>query len=672
MTVPPRTSLQSQLPGLDPVQHAAFLTSVLEGSTEYAIIAKDLDGRILTWNEGARRIYGYEASEVLGQSALILHDPEDVRTGCVSRFMDQARVLGMWEGLIPRVRKNGERFMAQVTLTLRRDPDDVPIGFTLISRDLTEADRLKSEISVQKALEEQLRRKNLELEEQNRRVEKANRTKSEFLANMSHELRTPLNGIIGFAELMANGKAGPVSPNHQEFLEDILASARHLHQLINDVLDLAKVEAGKLEFRVEALDLPRQVGEVRDVLRAVADNKRIRVALDLDPGLTGLKGDPARLKQILYNFLSNALKFTPEEGQVRIRCRPEGELAFALDVEDTGIGIKPADLGRLFVAFQQLDSSSTRHYQGTGLGLALTRRLVEACGGTVKVRSVPGEGSVFTAVLPRVLTATDAPSPPPDGGPGPGAPALLVVEDEPAERQWLVDLLSAEGYQVEAVATGSEAITACRERAFQAITLDIRLPDMSGWEALAVIRETALDRTFKVIVVSLDPKKGAGTGVLVDDLLLKPVSQNGLVEALRRAGVPASKGTVLVLEDDPTMQRLARAAIEGLGLRVLATADGARALGQVEREQPLALVVDLLLPGMSGFEFLLRLRREAWGARVPVIVWTEKQLTVTERARLLESAQAVVAKGEAGLAGLLDAIRAHGLRSRVREAPHGP
>ena len=635
-------------PAMGLAEQAAFLSSILEGCTEYGIIAKDLEGRILAWNEGARRIYGYEPGEVLGHSALMLHDPDEVQAGRAQFYMAQARATGKWEGLIPRVRKDGTRFTAQVTMTLRRNPKGNPIGFTMISRDLTEAARM-----------EHLRLKNEELEAQNERVQQANRAKSEFLANMSHELRTPLNGIIGFAELMANGKAGPVSPRHQEFLGDILASARHLHQLINDVLDLSKVEAGKLEFRAEPLDLPRLVGEVRDVLRAVAANKRIRVELEQDASLTGLVGDASKIKQILYNFLSNALKFTPEDGLVQIRCLAEGSQGLRLEVEDTGIGIVPEDIGRLFVAFQQLDASMTKQYQGTGLGLALTKRLVEGHGGHIQVRSVPGAGSVFTAVLPRVLRLIEPGNPCGARTPGADAATLLVVEDEPAERQWLVDMLTAEGYRVEAVATGAEAVAACRERAFSAITLDILLPDMSGWEALAVIRETAINREVKVVVLTLSPGGGAGSGVLVDDLLLKPVTEERLIAALRRSCLPSTTGTVLVLEDDHAMQELARLAIEGMGLRVLVTEDGAQALQQVERERPEALVVDLLLPGMSGFEFLLRLRREAWGTGIPVIIWTEKELSEAERARLLESAQAVVAKGDTSLELLLAAIQEH-------------
>ena len=263
------------------------------------------------------------------------------------------------------------------------------------------ADRVRTGKEL-KVRTEEVEAANKELEEQYRRVQEANRLKSEFLANMSHELRTPLNAIIGFTELMHDGKVGPLKADQTEYLGDILTSSRHLLQLINDVLDLSKVESGKMEFRPEPVDLKRTVTEVRDILRSIAGAKRITVGTEIDPDLGQVMADPAKLKQVLYNYLSNALKFTPESGHVTVRALAEGPDRFRLEVEDTGIGIKPEDIGRLFVEFQQFDASAAKKYPGTGLGLALTKRLVEAQGGHVGVQSTPGMGSLFYAVLPRV------------------------------------------------------------------------------------------------------------------------------------------------------------------------------------------------------------------------------------------------------------------------------
>ena len=238
----------------------------------------------------------------------------------------------------------------------------------------------------------------------NEALEVANRARNQFLANMSHELRTPLNAIIGFTELIYDEEVGPISEEQKEYLGDTLSSSRHLLQLITDVLDLAKIEAGKMTFLPEPVGLDELVGEVRDILRPLTSGNRLHMEVEIDSRLGGITVDPAKLKQVLYNYLSNAIKFTPEEGQVTIRLRGEGEDAFRLEVEDSGIGIQPEDLGRLFVEFQQLDAGLTKQYQGTGLGLALSRRIVEAQGGKVGVHSIPGQGSTFFATLPRIAT----------------------------------------------------------------------------------------------------------------------------------------------------------------------------------------------------------------------------------------------------------------------------
>jgi two-component system, sensor histidine kinase and response regulator len=251
-----------------------------------------------------------------------------------------------------------------------------------------------------KTLNEQLDQKVEELEIQNRRVQDVNRLKSEFLANMSHELRTPMNAIIGFAQLMHDGKVGPIADNHREYLGDILGSSRHLLQLINDVLDLSKIEAGKMEFNPEPVNLTKIIGEVRQVLQSLSASKRLAVEVEVSPEVEQLVIDPAKLKQVLYNYLSNAIKFTPEEGRIAVRAIEEDADHFRLEIEDTGIGIPSEEAGKLFVEFQQLEAGTTKKHQGTGLGLALTRKIVEAQGGRVGVQSAQGRGSVFYAVLP--------------------------------------------------------------------------------------------------------------------------------------------------------------------------------------------------------------------------------------------------------------------------------
>jgi PAS domain S-box-containing protein len=379
------------------------------------------------------------------------------------------------------------------------------------------------------SLEEQLQRQNRELEIQNRRVREANRMKSEFLASMSHELRSPLNGIIGFTELLYDGKLGPVSAEHKEYLNDILTSGRHLLRLINDVLDLAKVEAGRIEFQPQPVVLDKLVGEVTEVLGAVAANKQIRLETEVAADLGEVLVDPSRLKQVLYNYLSNALKFTPREGRITVRVKPEGPDHFRLEVGDTGVGIQPDDIKRLFLEFQRPDSSEVRAEQGAGLGLAVTRRLVEAQGGSVGVASTPGKGSVFHAILPRTIPAARVPT------------TILVVDDDRVASTALSRFLRRAGYAVETAFSGANTIAKCQSRTFAAITLDLFLPDASGWEVLHNIRSLTRNSQTPVIVVSMVREKEAGSAFPIHDFITKPVRAQELLASLDRAGVRPSR-----------------------------------------------------------------------------------------------------------------------------------
>src|SRR6202035_3122231 len=297
---------------------------------------------------------------------------------------------------------------------------------------------------------------------QSEEAERASRMKSEFLSNMSHELRTPLNGIIGFAELLQDGKAGPVSAKQASYLGYVLTSGRHLVELINSVLDLAKVEAGKMEFFPSAVDLGQTVAEVTGILRAAAVRKRIEVVTEVDPAVGTVFTDPGKLKQVLYNFLSNALKFTPEAGRVSLAVLSLGDGRFGIEVEDSGPGVPAEERNRLFVPFQQLGASRGRKEPGTGLGLALTRRIVEAQGGRVGMRQGAGTGAVFFAVLPIRSVAVEALATAAEDTAAPAveipaAPVVLVVEDDPVERAWLDQSLRGAGYRVECAASAAEA-----------------------------------------------------------------------------------------------------------------------------------------------------------------------------------------------------------------------
>src|SRR5713101_4215982 len=475
--------------------------------------------------------------------------------------------------------------------------------------------------------------------------------KSQFLANMSHELRTPLNAILGFTQLLHDGEVGPLTAEQREFLGNVLTSSRHLLRLINDVLDLAKVESGKLDFRPEPIDLPELIGEVNAILRTAAAVKKVRVQVAVDP---------ARLKQVLYNYLSNALKFTPSGGSVTVRASPEGTDFFRLEVHDTGSGIQPADLARLFVEFQQLDAGAAKKHAGTGLGLALTKRIVEAQGGSVGVRSTPGTGSVFHAVLPRLAKGEARPAVARKvASRKEGAPEILVIEDNAADQALIVEALSAAGFSVETAATGAQALARFRERSFDALTLDLILPDMSGVDLLARIRAEARNADVPVVVLTVVAEQGAVAGFTVTDVLAKPIDTAALLGSLRRAGVvPERHGAVLVVDDDPGCLKLMQATLGRSGYDTICREDAEAALQAAAESRPIAVVLDLIMPRVDGFEFLERFRKMEAGRRTPVIVWTVKDLSAHDHARLRETAHAVVAKGSDGAASLLRELNA--------------
>lgn len=495
----------------------------------------------------------------------------------------------------------------------------------------------------------------------NAELARATRLKSEFLANMSHELRTPLNAIIGFAELMHDGKVGAVSPVHQEYLGDILTSARHLLQLINDVLDLSKIEAGKMDFHPEPVNLSKVVGEVTDILRALAAQKRIHVETEVDEKIADVVTDPGKLKQVLYNYLSNALKFTPDEGRVTVRVLPEGDKYFRLEVDDSGIGIAPEDQSRLFQEFQQLDAGTSKRYQGTGLGLALTKRIVEAQDGHVGVLSKPGEGSRFYAAVPRQpLKGPDREVQTTRGDQGKGrhhAPTVLVVEDDQKDRAWLSNLLSEHGYSVEAVSDGTEAVCRCTERVYDAIILDLLLPDMSGLDVLREVRTGTLNRDIPVILATVVAERGTITAFPIHDHLVKPLRPESLLDSLKRAGVwPHRLAKVLVVDDDAASLKLMAATLTQVGYQPVCSNGGAEGLAAAEEHRPAAIVLDLMMPEVDGFEFLSRFRQTPHGLSTPVIIWTAKELTDEDREYLKGAVQSVVLKRDGRMDTMLDEL----------------
>jgi PAS domain S-box-containing protein len=495
------------------------------------------------------------------------------------------------------------------------------------------------------------------LEEQRHHALEASRLKSEFLSIMSHELRTPIGAVMSFAQLLQHGLAGPVSEEQKELLGEILGAGTELLSLVGDILDLAKIEAGKVEFVPEPVAPALVAQQVVHVLRGVAAARRLTLEMSNDPAVPEVVVDRGKLKQVFYNFVSNAIKFTAPGGHVTVRILPAGAENFRIEVEDDGIGIRAEDLGRLFTEFQQLAGCLGEPRQGTGLGLALVRRLVEAQGGQVGVRSVLGEGSLFFAILPRRPETGEGRS----GAcrtagspillPAAKAPVVLVVEDDPLGRDWLTRLLPSKGYGVQTAATGALAVQLARSYSFDAVAFDLLLEDMTATEMARELRVAGANPDAPLLLVLEAAEKGLTAGFAVHDVLQKPANADRLARALAQAGVaPGAGRTVLVLDDDPLSLELAREALAQAGHKAVSASNARTALRLARTARPAAVVLDLLMPGMDGFHFLDQLRADSQERRPPVIVCTEKERSPEKRLVLSKARQTFAAKGSDGSA----------------------
>jgi PAS domain S-box-containing protein len=625
----------------EPDEAVALLDELVMSSTEAAIVVTDLEGQIVLWNAGASRLYGVSPSEAIGRSsATILQPDADLADTLETVLRD-----GKWEGTATSVTPAGEQFTARLVTTLRHNSAGELVGFVFMSRDITNELCLRAELRAAQLynaeLGEQVHRKTSELAQGQRDAYEASQMKSVFLANMSHELRTPLNGIIGFSELLFDGRVGSLEQQHQQFLGHILTSSRHLLQLVNDILDLAKVDAGQMVFAPERVDLDRLARQVREVLRTMSTRKGQQVRIEIDPAMGPVVADVGRLKQVLYNYLSNAIKFTPEGGRITIRLQPIGDAMFRLSVEDTGIGMKSDDLGRLFVKFEQLDASTTKLHQGTGLGLALTKRIVEAQGGMVAVQSTLGSGSTFSAVLPRQLTQDNVMLVRPDTDAASlHGPTILVVEDEPGDLQFLQRTFSQAGYVVEIATTLAAALARSQERSFQAIMLDLTLPDGGGLDLVDAIRAGGPNISTPVLVISGPADEGIAAGFPIHGYVSKPLVPEVLVEALARIG---SGATILVLSDDPDNRETMAECLRDRGYRpIYAASGGAAAFDQPEI--PAAVVVD---PSMLSGRAVGSFRRRASDSVVqaPILAWAGNRMPAAERAQLDLSLRSIVLSG---------------------------
>jgi GAF domain-containing protein/DNA-binding response OmpR family regulator len=487
-----------------------------------------------------------------------------------------------------------------------------------------------------------------ELREKSRELEVASQHKSQFLANMSHELRTPLNAIIGVTEMLLEDARDFSREDELEPLDRVLRAARHLLALINDILDLSKIEAGRMELHLESFPLAPLIQDVVNTIEPLAKKNGNRITVDCDADVGTIHADQIRFRQALLNLASNANKFT-ENGTVTLAARQERLEErdwVSVAVTDTGIGMNAEQMGRLFQEFSQADSSTTRKYGGTGLGLAISRHFCRMMGGDITVDSKPGAGSTFTIRLPRVVqTERAVRADPARGSSAAVQPLILVVDDDATVRELVSRHLERAGFSVATAKGGREALQLARELQPAAMTLDIMMPDLDGWTVLAAVKGDPALASIPVVLMTIVEEKNRGYALGAADYLVKPVDRSKLVETLRNICGSAA-GRILLIDDDDVVRRSVRAALEPIGWQVTEAENGLLALASLSAARPDAIILDLMMPKMDGFEFLDELRARPEWLDIPVVVITSKDLTDDDRSRLNGGVERVIQKGE--------------------------
>jgi PAS domain S-box-containing protein len=643
-----------------------FYTRSLIESNIDALMTTDPRGIITDVNTQTEALTGCTRDELIGAPFRnYFTDPDRAEAG-IHRVLAEGKVTNY--ELTARAR-DGKLTVVSYNATTFHDRDRRLEGVFAAARDVTELKRI----------ERALQQKNAELED-------ASRMKSEFLANMSHELRTPLNAIIGFSEILRDGLVGEMTDKQRNFTGDILRSGQHLLSLINDILDLSKVEAGKMLLDLDPVEVSSLFVNSLTIVREKAATRHIRLALEAEDGLGSMMVDARKVKQIVYNLLSNAVKFTPDSGQVTLRAakvprarvgrRDEqgtgsgraftpSENTFAefleISVTDSGIGIAAEDLEHLFKPFSQIDSGLARRFDGTGLGLAMVKLLADLHGGSVAVESEVGVGSRFTVWLP--LRRMEAEPAAPSATTGSSAPVAvaspvsasdartaLVVDDDLTSANLIRIQLEAEGFTVLHAASSEEGLQLATQQPLSLITLDIALPKMDGWEFLTRIKRVPALRHVPVVIISIlaDFTRGFALGAAA--VMQKPVTRKELYDSLAQLGLfaPAdgSPLTVLVVDDDPKAVELVAVRLAAIGATVLRAQGGQEAIDLARAQLPDLIVLDLMMPSVNGFDVVEALREGAETAQIPIIVMTAKRITAEDHQRLDGAVTTIMEKGQ--------------------------
>ena len=502
----------------------------------------------------------------------------------------------------------------------------------------------------------ELERRHQELQVLMEAAESANQAKSQFLANMSHELRTPMNAIIGYSEMLTEEAEDLGQEDFIPDLQKINAAGKHLLALINDILDLSKIEAGKMDLYLETFEIQGMVRDVATTMQPLVNKNANRLEIDIAAEAGSMHADLTKVRQTLFNLLSNACKFT-REGVIDLHIRREQVEArdwLEFRVRDSGIGMSPEQARKVFEAFTQADASTTRKYGGTGLGLTITRKFCELMGGSIHVESELGKGTTFIVRLPAVVADERKPQPKaetpakraaPAANGGGSAGSVLVIDDDPVVQDLMKSFLIKEGYQVTVASGGAEGLEAARAAAPDVITLDVAMPKMDGWSVLSALKADPKLAEIPVIMLTMVDNKSMGYALGAAEYMTKPIQRERLVNILRKYSRLRDSRPVLIVEDDPDTRTILKNTLERDGWRVEVAENGRVALERVARGLPGLVLLDLMMPEMDGFTFIGEFHRIADARAVPIIVLTAKDLTDDDRRRLNGYVEQIVQKG---------------------------
>lgn len=515
-----------------------------------------------------------------------------------------------------------------------------------------------------------------EAEAARHQAEAASRTKSAFLANMSHELRTPLNAIIGYSEILREDAQDRGDNASEGDLVKIETAGKHLLGLINDILDLSKIEAGRMDLHLEDVDLNRLVAEVRMLVTPLIDKNGNRLEVEAPADIGAMRVDLVKLKQSLLNLLSNAAKFT-KGGLIKLSigrtASDHGPTKFTFAVSDSGIGMNDEQVARLFQAFTQADASTTRNYGGTGLGLTISKHFCTMLGGDITVASEPGKGSTFTITLPDggkdvVMRRIDTGALAGIGGDLTGR-SVLIVDDDPTVHDVLRATIAKEGYRLLHAYDGAQALELARAEKPDVITLDVMMPKLDGWSVLGKLKSDPALAAIPVIMLTIVDERTMGYSLGASEYMTKPVDRNRLIELLRRFAATTREAVVLVVDDSEDVRAVVRSTVEKAGLKIAEAENGQAALDWLKKNPAPALVLlDLMMPVMDGFTFLDHVKEVPTLAQVPIVVLTAKDLTEAERRVVNERTLLVLTKGAQPLSSLGSALAAIARRPAEKAA----